>query len=97
MILNSYLSIGRIPSGPTLLFTDCLIGLEFAGRRRDTGERVMGFEMTRCFASSIHASEHMITTIPEHWSIEDAITILTTYSTSWYGLIVRAGLQKSIF
>ncbi|CAG2117531.1 unnamed protein product, partial [Medioppia subpectinata] len=86
---------GRIPSGPQLLFTDCLIGCEFAGRRVDTGQRVMGFEMTRCFATSINANEKMITNIPEHWSMDEAVTILSTYSTVWYGLIERAGLKKN--
>ena len=89
--------LGRIPSGPQLLFTDCLIGTEFAGRRADTGERVMGFELTRCFASSINANVNMISHIPDHWSMDDAVTLLTTYNTAWYGLIERAGLKKGIF
>ncbi|XP_054160814.1 fatty acid synthase-like [Oppia nitens] len=87
---------GRIPSGPQLLFTDCLIGCEFAGRRLDTGgERVMGFEMTRCFATTISANEKSITNIPNHWSMDDAVTILSTYSTVWYGLIERAHLKRN--
>ena len=68
--------------------------MEFAGRRADTGERVMGMEMSRCFATSIEANEKFITTIPEHWTIDEATTVMTTYSTVWYGLIERAGLKK---
>ena len=82
-------------SGPESLFTDCLLGFEFAGRRSDTGERVCGFDMSRCFASTIQASQDMITPVPENWSMDDAITILSTYSTVWYGLIERAQLQRS--
>lgn len=77
------------------LFTDCVIGFEFAGRRIDSGERVCGFDVSRCFASSIDAIDNMVSTIPEHWSMDDAVTVLATYSTVWYGLIERANLQKS--
>ena len=68
--------------------------MEFAGRRADTGERVMGIEMSRCFATSIHANEKFISPIPEHWSMNDACTVMTTYSTAWYGLIERASIKK---
>ena len=87
---------GRIVAGPQSLFTDCVMGLEFAGRRTDTGERVCGFEMSRCYATSIEALEDMSSPIPDHWSMEDAVTILCTYSTVWYGLIERAHLQKGM-
>ncbi|XP_054160820.1 fatty acid synthase-like [Oppia nitens] len=86
---------GRIPSGPMLLFTDCLIGIEFAGRRIDNGERIMGFDITRCYATSIHGNDNFITKIPNHWSMDDAVTILSTYSTVWYGLIDRAHLKRN--
>ena len=85
---------GRIPSGHIAIFTDCLLGYEFAGRRADTGERVMGMEATRCLATSIHANEKLITHIPEHWTMDEACTIMITYSTAWYGLIERAQLRK---
>ena len=85
---------GRIPSGHIVIYTDCLLGYEFAGRRADTGERVMGLEYTRCLATSILANEKFITSIPENWSMDEACTIMITYSTAWYGLIERAGLRK---
>ena len=87
---------GRIPSGILSLFTDCVIGIEFAGRRADTGERVMGFAESRAFATNINAKSDWMTIIPDHWSMDDAVTILSTYSTLWYGLIKRGGLQKGL-
>ena len=78
------------------MFTDCVIGIEFAGRRTDTGERVCGFNINRCFATSIDAANNSISSIPNHWSMEDAVTILSTYSTVWYGLIERAQIRKGI-
>ncbi|CAG2100917.1 unnamed protein product, partial [Medioppia subpectinata] len=85
---------GRIASGPQMLFTDCLIGFEFAGRRADTGERVCGFDMSRCYATSIDANDELISRIPDNWSMDDAVSVLSTYSTVWYGLIERAHMQK---
>ena len=80
---------------PQTLFTDCPLGVEFAGRRSDTGERICGFGAGRTMASFVDAREDLITTIPEHWSMDDSVTILTTYCTVWYGLIERAQLLKS--
>ena len=76
------------------LFSDCVIGLEFAGRRADTGQRVMGMAESKCLATNIIANINLMTTIPEHWSMEDAVTILSTYSTLWYGLIQKARLVR---
>ena len=78
------------------LYTDCVIGMEFAGRRADTGERVMGFVESRSFATFINANSDWLTPIPDHWSMSDAVTILSTYCTLWYGLIERGKLRKGI-
>ncbi|CAG2102822.1 unnamed protein product [Medioppia subpectinata] len=86
---------GRITSGPLSLIIDCLIGFEFAGRLKETGERVCGFDMSRCFATSINAMNTMVSKIPDNWSMDDAVTILSTYSTVWYGLIERAILRQN--
>ncbi|CAG2104159.1 unnamed protein product, partial [Medioppia subpectinata] len=85
---------GRIPAGPEQLLTDCVLGCEYAGRRVDTGERVMGMDMGRAFATSLNANIHSMTTVPEHWSMAEAVTILSTYSTLYYALIKRANIQR---
>ena len=76
--------------------TDSCLGIEFTGRRADNGERVMGLANGRAIATSINVNEDWLTTIPDHWSMDDAVTILSTYSTLWYGLIRRGGLQKGL-
>ena len=68
--------------------------MEFAGRRADTGKRVMGFKMGGCFATSVNANIAQMTTIPEHWSMEDSITVLMQYLTVWYALIERADIKN---
>jgi NADPH:quinone reductase-like Zn-dependent oxidoreductase len=88
--------IGRYVKGTDTLPYDCLIGMEFAGRRTETGERVFGFSLYRSIATFVDARDDLITSIPENWSMEDAVTILMTYCTVWYGLIDRAQMHKSI-
>ncbi|CAG2182479.1 unnamed protein product, partial [Oppiella nova] len=84
---------GRIPMGPEAFVTDCAIGTEYAGRRADTGQRVMGMELSRCYATSVYSSTDAFTHIPDHWSMDDAVSILSTYSTVYYGLIQMAKLR----
>ncbi|CAG2108741.1 unnamed protein product [Medioppia subpectinata] len=88
------LATGRIPSGPEVVFMDCTIGGEFAGRLAETGERVMGMESGRCFATSVYAATHTYSKIPDNWSMNDAVSILSTYSTAYYGLIKAGRLRK---
>ncbi|CAG2172486.1 unnamed protein product [Oppiella nova] len=35
-----------------------------------------------------------MTTVPDHWSMAEAVTILSTYSTLYYALIKRANLKR---
>jgi NADPH:quinone reductase-like Zn-dependent oxidoreductase len=37
----------------------------------------------------------MTSPIPEKWSMEESVTIVSTYCTVWYSLIERARLQRS--
>ncbi|CAG2166966.1 unnamed protein product [Oppiella nova] len=84
---------GRLPIDSSL--TDCPIGVEFAGRRSDTGERVMGMDArNRCLSTTIYATELYMTAVPEHWSMDDAVSILNAYMTLYYGLIEKAQLQQ---
>ncbi|CAG2101324.1 unnamed protein product [Medioppia subpectinata] len=82
----------RIPTGMDTFYTDCLLGCEYVGRRADTGERVMGMNLNRCFATSVYAPITHMTPIPEDWSMAEAATILSAYCTVYYALIRRANL-----
>jgi len=91
-----FLLIGRIFGGIENCLTDCVIGTEFAGRRTDTGERVFGFCFTRGISTFVDTKQELITKIPDNWSMEESVTLLSTYCTIWYGLIDRAQLTESI-
>ncbi|CAG2115628.1 unnamed protein product, partial [Medioppia subpectinata] len=85
---------GHIAMGPEKLYPDCLLGFEYVGRRADTGERVMGLEFGRMFCNSVNVIDKYMSSIPEHWSMAEAVTVLSTYSTVHYGLIKKANLRK---
>ncbi|CAG2170549.1 unnamed protein product, partial [Oppiella nova] len=53
----------------------------------------MGIDLGRAFATSINARTHSMTTVPEHWSMLESATILSTYSVLYYALIKRAQLK----
>jgi len=91
-----FLLIGRIIGGIESCLTDCIIGTEFAGRRTDTGERVFGFSFGRGISTFVDVKQELMTKIPDNWSMEESVTLLSTYCTVWYGLIDRAQLTKSM-
>ncbi|CAG2108748.1 unnamed protein product, partial [Medioppia subpectinata] len=76
------------------MFTDCLLGGEYAGRRADTGQRVMGIEFGRCIATHVNACVFNMAPIPDHWSMAEAVTVLNSYSTVYYALIKKANIKK---
>ncbi|CAG2112170.1 unnamed protein product, partial [Medioppia subpectinata] len=83
---------GKVPALSELY--EQQIGYELAGRRADTGERVMAMSLSKCVATSTHVDPSFFTTIPDNWSMEEAVTILSPYFTVWYGLIERAHLRR---
>ncbi|KAF7488070.1 Fatty acid synthase [Sarcoptes scabiei] len=88
------LATGRIQPGPESAIFDCVIGLEFSGRRRDNGKRVMGMVPFKGFATTITSFEDFLWEVPEDWSLEEAASIPVVYTTAFYSLIVRGQLQE---
>ena len=88
------MATGKISCDPETEIIDDLLGLEFAGRRRDTGERVFGMTLGFGIASETKTHEPLLFKIPENWSMEDAATIYIVYMTCWYGLIEKGQLKQ---
>ena len=88
------LATGRITAGNQEPLVDCFLGLEFAGRRRDTGERVFGMSCSFGIATQTKTHEPYLFKVPDHWSMEDAATVCSVYMTCWYGLIERGKLEE---
>ena len=88
------MATGRIAVGPIGALIEGFLGFEFAGRRIDTGERVIGTSLGYGIATNTKTLEASLLNIPDHWSMEDAATIYVVYMTCWYGLIEKAQLQE---
>lgn len=76
-------------------------GREFAGRRQDTGERVMGYTQSKAFTEKIATSPDLLWPVPELWSATDAAAFPVNYFTAYFaywkaGLLDEAARGKRV-
>jgi NADPH:quinone reductase len=76
-------------------------GREFAGRRLDTGERVMGYTQSKAFAETIAASPDLLWPVPDQLSANQAaafpVNFFTAYFAYWKaGLLGEAARGKRV-
>ncbi|KAI2797208.1 hypothetical protein BLOT_011186 [Blomia tropicalis] len=57
---------GKIVPGPESCLFDCVLGLEFSGRRRDNGTRVMGMAPFKGIATTLLTHEKFVWPVPDH-------------------------------
>jgi len=88
------LATGRIQPGPESAIFDCVIGLEFSGRRRDNGKRVMGMVPFKGFATTITSFDDCLWDVPDEWTLEEAASIPVVYTTAYYALVVRGCIAE---
>ena len=90
------LATGKLPPDAlpgNISLQDGLLGLEFAGRDGQ-GKRIMGVMSYRGLATTCVVSDpEFVWPVPENWTLEDASTVPVVYSTAYYSLVVRGGLQ----
>lgn len=89
------LASGKIVPGPESALFDCILGLEFSGRRQDTGQRVMGMVPFKGIATTILTHRDFVWAVPDQWTLEDAATVPVIYITAYYALVMRARLRQS--
>jgi len=58
-------------------------GREFAGRRADNGERVMGYTQSKAFAEKIATSPDLLWPVPTAWSSVQAAAFPVNYFTAY--------------
>jgi NADPH:quinone reductase len=61
-----------------------IAGREFAGRRQDTGERVMGYTQGKAFAEKIAVWPNLLWPVPEKWSAKEAAAFPVNYFTAYF-------------
>ena len=76
-------------------------GREFAGRRQDTGDRVMGYTQSKAFAEKITTSPSLLWPAPEKWRAEGAAAFPVNYFTAYFaywkaGLVNAAARGKRV-
>ena len=71
-----------------------MLGLEFSGRRQDTGERVMGMVPFKGIATTVLTHKDFVWSVPDEWSLEEAASVPVIYITAYYALIMRGQLKQ---
>jgi NADPH2:quinone reductase len=71
-----------------------VLGLDAAGRREDTGERVMVSGAPGCYAELVAASEDAMWPIPDELEAVTAAALGVAYRTAWWDLVDVAGLKE---
>ena len=66
-------------------------GREFAGRRTDSGARVMGYTQSKAFTEEIATSPDLLWPVPEKWSAAEAAAFPVNYFTAYFAYW-KAGL-----
>ena len=91
------LATGKLPPDALpgdMALQDCILGLEFAGRDQN-GKRVMGMVAAKGLATTVVVDDpEFLWLIPDQWSMEEASTVPVVYSTAYYALVVRGGLEE---
>ena len=88
---------GRLPPFDLtqhMSWDDVVLGLEFVGRRRDTGQRVMGLNSSKALSTDIIVDEDFLWSVPDSWSMADAATVPCVYATAYYALVIRGRLKS---
>jgi NADPH2:quinone reductase len=81
-------AMGKYPGGPQPPY---VVGREFAGRRADTNELVMGYAQFGACAEKIAVNTRMIWPVPPNWTAIQGAAFPVTYFTAWL-LYWKAGL-----
>jgi len=91
------LATGKLPPDALpgdLALEECILGLEFAGRD-SKGNRIMGMVPAKGLATDVVLNNEtdFVYPVPDNWTLEQAATVPVAYSTAYYALVVRGGLQ----
>ena len=79
---------GGVDTFPTIL------GYDAAGRREDTGERVLVTGTPGTYAELVAAKEENVFTIPDSLDTAAAAALGVPYKTAWWALVDMGGLKK---
>ena len=87
---------GRLPPYDLtthMAWDDVVLGLEFVGRTRDTGSRVMGLNSSKALSTDIVVDKDFLWSVPDRWTMAEAATVPCVYATAYYALVIRGRLK----
>jgi NADPH2:quinone reductase len=70
-----------------------ILGYDAAGRREDTGERVLVTSTPRTYAELVAAKEEHVFAIPDSLDAASAAALGVPYNTAWWALVDMGGLK----
>jgi NADPH:quinone reductase len=71
-----------------------ILGFDAAGRREDTGERVLATGTPGTYAELVVAKEENVFPIPDSLDAASAAALGLTYKTAWWSLVDMGGLKE---
>ncbi|EIE23140.1 hypothetical protein COCSUDRAFT_47508 [Coccomyxa subellipsoidea C-169] len=69
------------------------IGLEFSGKDKVSGKRIMGMTPQNSIATMVASKPHALWDVPDSWTLAQAATVPVAYATAYDALVVRGRLQ----
>jgi NADPH:quinone reductase len=75
-------------SSPTIL------GCDAAGRREDTGQRVLVTNVGGSYAELVVANEENVFPIPDSLDVDTGAALGSPYTTAWWSIVELGGLKK---
>ncbi|KAI5632207.1 zinc-binding dehydrogenase domain-containing protein [Phthorimaea operculella] len=68
-------------------------GMDFSGVT-DSGDRVMGLVASGAASARIRARPELMWPVPEHWSLEDAVTVPSAYAHAFYCFNMKVQFRR---
>ncbi|EIE22203.1 ketoacyl-synt-domain-containing protein [Coccomyxa subellipsoidea C-169] len=69
------------------------IGLEFSGKDKASGKRVMGMTPQNSIATMVASRPHALWDVPDSWTLAQAATVPVAYATAYYALVICGRLR----
>lgn len=71
----------------------CILGSEYSGVTSDK-KRVMGVAPSGCLATHVEADKDLMWNVPDHWTLEEAASVITVYATVYTAFFVSTQIKK---
>ncbi|KAL7024910.1 hypothetical protein ACKWTF_013247 [Chironomus riparius] len=71
----------------------CIMGMEYSGITKE-GRRVIGVKPAGAMATHVEVDELMSWEVPDHWTLEEAVTVPIVYGTVYTAFFITTKIKK---